>query len=110
MLREAILSLEIGRDVLPVGCPDFKPGEGRLTSLVSSTLILFRQPSILTGEKMARLEDIPEPTRTAVASLACQPFDTSPFVSGPALAQRRVALVSCAVGGRLFVPVPYLPV
>ncbi|MEI6547320.1 MAG: glycine/sarcosine/betaine reductase selenoprotein B family protein [Burkholderiales bacterium] len=45
---------------------------------------------------MARLEDIPEPTRTAVESLACPAFDTTPFVSGPSLAQRRVALVSSA--------------
>jgi D-proline reductase (dithiol) PrdB len=45
---------------------------------------------------MARLEDIPEPTRTAVESLACPAFDTTPFVSGPALAQRRVALISSA--------------
>lgn len=103
---------------------------------------------------MARLEDIPEPTRTAVESLVCPAFDTIPFVSGPALAQRRVALVSSAtvqadgpppsarqidrwfwretvagqmllalrsmamksdknalktVGGRCFVPAPYLP-
>lgn len=45
---------------------------------------------------MARLEDIPEPTRTAVESLACPAFDTTPFVRGPALSQRRVALVSSA--------------
>lgn len=45
---------------------------------------------------MARLEDIPEPTRTAVANLPCPSFDTSPFVSGPPLAERRVAIVSSA--------------
>lgn len=45
---------------------------------------------------MARLEDIPEPTRTAVATLACPAFETTPFVNGPALAQRRVAIVSSA--------------
>jgi len=45
---------------------------------------------------MARIEDIPQPTRDAVASLACQPFDTTPFVAGPPLAQRRVAIVSSA--------------
>ena len=45
---------------------------------------------------MARLEDIPEPTRTAVANLPCPTFDTTPVVSGPALVERRVAIVSSA--------------
>jgi D-proline reductase (dithiol) PrdB len=45
---------------------------------------------------MARIEDIPEPTRTAVANLPCPSFDTAPFVGGPALSQRRVAIVSSA--------------
>jgi D-proline reductase (dithiol) PrdB len=45
---------------------------------------------------MARLEDIPEPTRTAVANLPCPNFDTTPFVNGPPLSQRRVAIVSSA--------------
>ena len=45
---------------------------------------------------MARLEDIPEPTRTAVRDLPCPAFDTAPFVSGPPLSERRVAIVSSA--------------
>lgn len=45
---------------------------------------------------MARLEDIPEPTRTAVANLACPAFETTPFVTGPNLSERRVAIVSSA--------------
>ena len=45
---------------------------------------------------MARLEDIPEPTRTGVANLACPSFDTTPFVPGPKLSERRVAIVSSA--------------
>src|SRR5580704_2788218 len=45
---------------------------------------------------MARLEDIPEPTRTAVANLPCPAFDTKPFVGGPPLSERRVAIVSSA--------------
>jgi D-proline reductase (dithiol) PrdB len=45
---------------------------------------------------MARLEDIPEPTRTAVANLPCPSFETTPFVAGPALSERRVAIVSSA--------------
>jgi D-proline reductase (dithiol) PrdB len=45
---------------------------------------------------MARLEDIPQPTRDAVLAVPCPSFDTSPFVAGPPLAQRRVAIVSSA--------------
>ncbi len=45
---------------------------------------------------MARLEDIPEPTRTAVANLPCPVFDTTPFVNGPPLSDRRVAIFSSA--------------
>ena len=45
---------------------------------------------------MARTDDIPEPTRTAVTTVACPRFDTEPFVNGPPLSERRVALVSTA--------------
>src|ERR1700677_3868501 len=45
---------------------------------------------------MARLEDIPEPTRTAVVNLPCPSFDTTPFVAGTPLSERRVAIVSSA--------------
>ena len=45
---------------------------------------------------MARLEDIPEPTRTAAANVPCPAFDTTPFVTGPQLSERRVAIVSSA--------------
>src|ERR1043165_2709321 len=45
---------------------------------------------------MARLDDIPEPTRTAVRDLACPSFTTIPCVAGPPLAQRRIAIVSSA--------------
>jgi len=45
---------------------------------------------------LARLEDIPEPTRSFVASVDCPSFETAPFVSGPPLAERRVAIVSSA--------------
>jgi len=45
---------------------------------------------------LARLEDIPEPTRTTVASLPCPAFETTPFVTGPKLSERRVAIVSSA--------------
>lgn len=45
---------------------------------------------------MARLEDIPELTRSAVRDIDCPSFDTTPSVSGPPLAERRVAIVSSA--------------
>lgn len=45
---------------------------------------------------MARLEDIPEPTRTVVRDIACPSFETAPFVTGPALSRRKVAIVSSA--------------
>jgi D-proline reductase (dithiol) PrdB len=45
---------------------------------------------------MARSEDIPEPTRSVVTTVECPRFDTHPFVEGPPLAQRRVAIISSA--------------
>jgi D-proline reductase (dithiol) PrdB len=45
---------------------------------------------------MARIEDIPQPTRDAVANLACRSSGNTPFVTGPPLAERRVAIVSSA--------------
>lgn len=45
---------------------------------------------------MARPEDIPEPTRTAVTTVPCPRFETTPFVQGPPLAQRRIAIISSA--------------
>jgi D-proline reductase (dithiol) PrdB len=45
---------------------------------------------------MARTEDIPQPTRDAVVNAECPSFDTTPFVAGPPLAERRVAVVSSA--------------
>ena len=45
---------------------------------------------------MARPEDIPQPTRDAVLNLPCPSFEMSPFVSGPPLAQRRIAILSSA--------------
>lgn len=45
---------------------------------------------------MARVKDIPEPTRSSVTSVDCPQFDTRPFVTGPALSERRIALISSA--------------
>jgi D-proline reductase (dithiol) PrdB len=45
---------------------------------------------------MARLEDIPQPTRDAALNVPCPTFETTPFVMGPPLARRRVAILSSA--------------
>jgi D-proline reductase (dithiol) PrdB len=45
---------------------------------------------------MARLEDIPEPTRTAVRDIPCPSFETTPFVAGPPLSERRIAILGSA--------------
>lgn len=45
---------------------------------------------------MARLEDIPQPTRDNVVALECTSLDARPFVSGPPLTERRVAILSSA--------------
>jgi D-proline reductase (dithiol) PrdB len=45
---------------------------------------------------MARPEDIPEPTRTVVTTVPCPHFDTHPFVAGPNLSERRIAIISSA--------------
>jgi D-proline reductase (dithiol) PrdB len=45
---------------------------------------------------MTRLEDIPQPLRNNIAELPCPSFSDQPFVGGPPLAERRVALVSTA--------------
>jgi D-proline reductase (dithiol) PrdB len=49
---------------------------------------------------MARPEDIPQPSRDAVVAAPCPAFETQPFVGGPPLAQRRVAIVSSAASIR----------
>lgn len=45
---------------------------------------------------MARLENFPEPARSHIAGLECPVFETTPWVDGPPLTARRVALVSTA--------------
>ncbi|HZD26745.1 MAG TPA: glycine/sarcosine/betaine reductase selenoprotein B family protein [Alphaproteobacteria bacterium] len=45
---------------------------------------------------MARLSDLPEALRPHIEKLPCPSFDTTPWVDGPPLKQRRVALVSTA--------------
>ncbi len=45
---------------------------------------------------MARLDRFPEALRTVVAGLECPTFTTNPWVEGPPLSMRRVAIVSTA--------------
>ena len=45
---------------------------------------------------MARLDEFPEAYRQHLLEVACPRFDDTPFVPGPQLAQRRVAIISSA--------------
>nr|HID57845.1 selenoprotein B glycine/betaine/sarcosine/D-proline reductase [Desulfobacterales bacterium] len=45
---------------------------------------------------MARLDQIPEPMWSHIASLECPTFETQPWIEGPPLSRRRVAIVSTA--------------
>jgi D-proline reductase (dithiol) PrdB len=45
---------------------------------------------------MARLQDLPEPMYSHLADLPCPSFESTPWATGPKLAQRRVAIISTA--------------
>ena len=45
---------------------------------------------------MARLDELPEPLRSHIVSLECPEFESRPWVEGPPLNQRRIAIVSTA--------------
>jgi len=45
---------------------------------------------------MARLDELPEPLRSHIVSLECPEFESRPWVEGPPLTQRRIAIVSTA--------------
>lgn len=45
---------------------------------------------------MTRLTDLPPGQAKRLAELECPDFETRPWVSGPTLSQRRVAIVSSA--------------
>jgi len=45
---------------------------------------------------MARMTDLPERTQAALAALDCPRFEKQPFIGGPPLSRRRVAVVSSA--------------
>ena len=57
---------------------------------------------------MARIEDIPEPNRAHILALEMMTFDERPWVAGPALAGRRITVVSTAALGRRD-EAPFLP-
>ena len=45
---------------------------------------------------MVRMNDIPEESRPHIANLKCPVYEGDPFVSGPPVKQRRVAIISTA--------------
>lgn len=45
---------------------------------------------------MARIKDIPEPTRSHVVALDCPRFDAEPWVRPPPLEQARIAILTSA--------------
>ena len=45
---------------------------------------------------MARLDQLPEPLRSRLSGLECPTFEDDPWVEGPPLKERRVAIVSTA--------------
>ena len=45
---------------------------------------------------MVRMTDLSPPSQTSMANLECPVFATTPFISGPPLAKRRVAVVTSA--------------
>jgi D-proline reductase (dithiol) PrdB len=45
---------------------------------------------------MVRMTDLPPATQTGMANLECPSFETKPFVNGPTLAERRIAVVTSA--------------
>ena len=45
---------------------------------------------------MPRLDQLPEPMRSHIATLECPNFKTQPWIGGPSLSQRRVSMVSTA--------------
>src|SRR5438067_7599894 len=53
-------------------------------------------PLYLERTPMARLDHVHPAMRAALLAMACPTFDTQPWVTGPALPQRRVALISTA--------------
>jgi D-proline reductase (dithiol) PrdB len=57
---------------------------------------LVPKEPVCHGSLMARLEDIPQPTRDAVVNIPCPVFEATPFVAGPPLSRRRIAILTSA--------------
>src|SRR5439155_4032356 len=55
-----------------------------------------RARSNLRREAVTRLTDLPPAQAQRLAELECPDFETRPWVTGPALSRRRVAIVSSA--------------
>ena len=53
-------------------------------------------PALIRGDPMARLTDLPPAQAKRYAELECPDFETTPWVKGPPLTERRVAIVSSA--------------
>jgi D-proline reductase (dithiol) PrdB len=77
-----------------VAVPACREGGGGRT--VGSNRTLASHRPVCQCRCMARPDDIPQPTRDAALSVACPSYDTTPFVAGPPLARRRIAVVSSA--------------
>ena len=45
---------------------------------------------------MVRLADLDEPERSHLANIPCASFDAGPWVTGPPLTERRIAMISTA--------------
>jgi D-proline reductase (dithiol) PrdB len=77
-------------NVIPAPADVVRPRSGAL-----SFLPLQEDPNPI-GAAMVRLLDLPPAQAKRLADVECPNFATEPFVTGPPLAQRRVAIVSSA--------------
>ncbi len=59
--------------------------------LVNANVVTFQ-----SGGCMARLDLMPAHVKDHLLAFPCAPFDTSPWVKGPPLNERKVALISTA--------------
>jgi NADPH2 dehydrogenase len=74
-----------------------RPPSGRRWSIRRSTFVVIVRDGIVSiGDSMVRLSDMTPQDAQHLLAKACPRFDTEPFVSGPPLPQRRVAIVTTA--------------
>ena len=76
--------------------PKASPGFGCLWMGVSPLMKLNIPVSQDFSKAVARLDRMPEIERTHLLSLPCPTYDTTPWVTGPVLSERRLALISTA--------------